>query len=149
MRRVNSWASSSSFRAPALTSNIRRQSMLLRDRRRTQRARSAATRAALAAAARDLFTERGFHGTPAELVVRRAGVTSGALYHHFSDKRALFRAVFDAAERGLAERVAAAARGGLDPRDPLERGVVGDPRAGRQPDVPPILLPDRPLVPRR
>ncbi len=120
--------------------------MLLRDRRRTQRERSAATRAALAAAARDLFTERGFHGTPAELVVRRAGVTSGALYHHFSDKRALFRAVFDAAERGLAERVAAAARGGLDPWDRLERGVVEYLRACGEPDVRRIVLQDGPSV---
>ncbi|HEY7199356.1 MAG TPA: helix-turn-helix domain-containing protein [Candidatus Dormibacteraeota bacterium] len=114
--------------------------------RRTQRERSDTTRAALVGAATELFAERGFHGTPAELVVRRAGVSSGALYHHFGDKRGLFRAAFEAVERGLADRVAASARAGTDPWQRLERGVAAYLRACGEPAVRRIVLLDGPSV---
>jgi AcrR family transcriptional regulator len=120
--------------------------MLIGRQRRTQRQRSDATRAALVAAATELFAERGFHGTPAELVVGRAGVTSGALYHHFGDKRGLFRSVLDAVERRLADRVAAAARSGADPWQRLQLGVDEYLRACSEPEVRRIVLVDGPSV---
>jgi len=52
------------------------------------------TRASLLSVARTLFAEAGYAGTSTEEVVQRAGVTRGALYHHFRDKRELFEAVF-------------------------------------------------------
>lgn len=52
------------------------------------------TRASLLSVARSLFAELGYAGTSTEEVVQRAGVTRGALYHHFRDKRELFEAVF-------------------------------------------------------
>lgn len=52
------------------------------------------TRATLVSVARTLFAEAGYAGTSTEEVVQRAGVTRGALYHHFRDKRELFEAVF-------------------------------------------------------
>jgi AcrR family transcriptional regulator len=113
---------------------------------RTQRQRSDATRAALVAAARGLFGERGFHATPAEDIVTRAGVTSGALYHHFRDKRDLFRSALDAAERALAERVARAASSGRDPWERLERGVDEYLRACGEREVRRIILLDGPSV---
>jgi AcrR family transcriptional regulator len=76
---------------------------------------AAGTRQAIVAAARDLFTERGFSGTATTEVVARAGVTRGALYHHFSDKTDLFRAVFRDLERELNEYVLARARAERDP----------------------------------
>ncbi len=51
--------------------------------KRTQAERSAATRAALVAAARPLFASRGYAGVATEELVRAAGVTRGALYHLF------------------------------------------------------------------
>lgn len=114
--------------------------------RRTQRERSAATTAALISSARRLFAERGFHATPAEAVTKDAGVTSGALYHHFRDKQKLFRAVFDAVESSLAERVAAAAATATDPWDRLERGVEEYLCAVQEPDVRRIVLVDGPSV---
>src|SRR5215831_12693449 len=146
IRRVNSCAARRSFSRETLIDNIRRQSMLSKQPRRTQRERSDATRAALVAAATALFAERGFHGTPAELVVGRAGLTSGALYHHFGDKRALFRTVLDAVERRLADRVAAAARTGADPWQRLELGVDEYLRACAEPEVRRIVLVDGPSV---
>jgi len=120
--------------------------MLSANPRRTQRERSGATRSALTAAATALFAERGFHGTPAELVVRRAGVTSGALYHHFGDKRGLFRAALEAVEADLAKRVATAAAAGGDPWERLELGVAEYLRACGEPTVRRIVLLDGPSV---
>ena len=75
--------------------------------RRTQAERSEATRDALIAAARRLFAERGYDGVGTEEIVRAAGVTRGALYHHFGGKRELFEAVYEQIEAELAERIAA------------------------------------------
>ncbi len=56
------------------------------------------TRRALLDTARQLFAENGFAGTRTEDVVQRAGLTRGALYHHFRDKEDLFRAVHEEVE---------------------------------------------------
>ena len=53
------------------------------------------TRRALLDTARTIFTTQGYAATTTEEIVRRAGVTRGALYYHFRDKAALFEAVFD------------------------------------------------------
>ena len=53
------------------------------------------TRQSLIAAARDLFATKGFQATLTEEIVRNAGLTRGALYHHFRDKEDLFLAVFE------------------------------------------------------
>ena len=52
------------------------------------------TRSSIVGAAHDLFTTKGFADTSTAEVVDAAGVTRGALYHHFADKTALFLAVF-------------------------------------------------------
>jgi len=75
--------------------------------KRTQADRTATTRAALVAAARRLFTERGFAGVGAEEIARAAGVTRGALYHQFDGKLELFAAVFEQVEAEIAERIGA------------------------------------------
>jgi AcrR family transcriptional regulator len=78
--------------------------------RRTQAQRRATTRRALLEAARSLFAERGYHGAAAEEIVRRAGLTRGALYHHFEDKKDLFRAVVEEMEGEIDEKVEEAER---------------------------------------
>src|SRR3954452_3680028 len=78
--------------------------------RRTQAQRRASTRRALLDAARSLFAEKGYHGAAAEEIVRRAGLTRGALYHHFEDKRDLFRVVVDEMEGEIDEEIEAAER---------------------------------------
>jgi len=84
--------------------------------RRTQAERREATRAALIAAGRDLFAVRGYEAVSAEEIVAAAGVTRGALYHHFDGKRGLFAAVFEAIE---AELVAKFDFEEIGARDPL------------------------------
>ncbi|UGU07926.1 TetR family transcriptional regulator [Mycobacterium intracellulare subsp. intracellulare] len=85
--------------------------------RRTQAERAAGTREALVAAARPLFASLGFADASLETIVRNAGVTRGALYHHFADKTELFAAVFEQVEGEMAARMgdAVAAAGHGDP----------------------------------
>src|SRR3569623_1502461 len=76
-------------------------------RRRSQTERTEATRAALIAAGRDLFAERGYDDVGAEEIVRAAGLTRGALYHHFpSGKPGLLEAIYERLEAESTERVA-------------------------------------------
>lgn len=63
------------------------------------------TRSALIAVARRLFAERGYAATATEEVVQQAGVTRGALYHHFRDKQDLFEAVFIDIQEELRPRI--------------------------------------------
>ncbi|MFN8152022.1 MAG: TetR/AcrR family transcriptional regulator [Solirubrobacterales bacterium] len=84
---------------------------------RTQRERRETTRAALVAAGRKLFARDGFDGVSSEALVAEAGVTRGALYHHFDGKRGLFAAVFEEIEAEFASRFDL---GGLDSSQPLD-----------------------------
>ncbi|MGA7671357.1 MAG: TetR/AcrR family transcriptional regulator [Nitrolancea sp.] len=73
--------------------------------RRTQAERRAQTRAALIEAARTLFGKRGYADVSLEEIVRAAGVTRGALYHHFEDKQDLFRVIVHAIEGEIDESI--------------------------------------------
>jgi AcrR family transcriptional regulator len=77
---------------------------------------AAATRSTLVAIARRLFAENGFHATGVSELVAAAGMTRGALYHHFADKEDLFEAVF----RDVAAELFGAAADRV-------RGIHGDP----------------------
>jgi AcrR family transcriptional regulator len=117
--------------------------------RRTKHAeRSEATRAALVAAARPLFAERGFAGVGTEEIVRAAGVTRGALYHQFTDKRELFAAVFEQVEAEVTLRTAraAVASGAADPLAVLRVGAAAWLDACSEPEVQRIILLDGPAV---
>ena len=110
--------------------------------------RSEQTRAALVAAARDLFLEHGYANVPTEDVVRRAGVTRGALYHQFARKRDLFLAVFEQVEgefmERLAETVAEAAPG--EPLAALRAGLDATLEATSDPEFARLTLLDAPAV---
>jgi len=85
--------------------------------RRTNEERSRRTRGVLVATARELFEAKGYAGTSIEDVVRQAGVTRGALYHHFPTKQSLFDAVIVDIQDELAARVEEAAGADGDPWD--------------------------------
>src|SRR5947199_9014858 len=101
--------------------------------RGTRRAdQSQATREALIAAAHGLFAEKGFAGVATEEIVRAAGVTRGALYHHFDGKRELFAAVYEDVERQLVEQIAASAVAtATDPLQALNAGAQAFLEIGR------------------
>lgn len=116
--------------------------------RRTQAERTAATRAALIAAARTLFADHGYADVGTQAIVEAAGVTRGALYHQFGDKRGLFEAVFDAVEEetisGAAQAVLAA--GDLDPVDTMLLAVDSFMEAIAAPGITRITMIDAPAV---
>ena len=105
-----------------------------------------ATRTALSAAARQLFTERGFAATSTTEIVERAGVTRGALYHHFAAKDDLFRAVFEQLEGEVTRRVAEEALTSADPLEQLRRGTRAYLDACIDPAVQRVVLLDGPSV---
>ena len=108
---------------------------------------SQATREALINAAHGLFAEKGFVGVATEEIVRAAGVTRGALYHHFDGKRELFAAVYEDVERQLVERIAASAMASAgDPMEALRTGAEAFLDACEDPAVQRIALLDAPSV---
>lgn len=90
--------------------------------RRSQADRRAETRAKLMAAARALFIETSFAETATPEIVRRAGVTRGALYHHFDDKTDLFRALAAQEAQAISDHIDLETR---DVSDPEQAMVVG------------------------
>ena len=77
-------------------------------------AQGRATREQLIEVATVLFAERGYEETSIEAVLAAAGVSRGALYHHFGGKDALFEAVLAAVENGVTARLAAEIAGAPD-----------------------------------
>jgi AcrR family transcriptional regulator len=105
-----------------------------------------ATRTALSAAARQLFTERGYAATSTTEIVERAGVTRGALYHHFAAKEDLFRAVFEQLEGEVTRHVAKEALTSADPLERLRRGTRAYLDACIDPAVQRVVLLEGPSV---
>jgi AcrR family transcriptional regulator len=116
--------------------------------RRTQEQRSSDTREALIAAARGLFTERGYEAVGTEEIVRAAGVTRGALYHHFGDKASLLDAVYNRIEAESTERVARVVLGSdlHSPLEAMKAGVEAFLDECARPELRQVALHDAPAV---
>ena len=82
----------------------------------------AQTRAALVGAGRELFGTKGFAATSVDDIARAARVTTGALYHHFPNKAAVFEAVF---EQVHADMMAATAEAADATGDPVAQMAAG------------------------
>jgi AcrR family transcriptional regulator len=111
----------------------------------TQAERAGATRTKLLAVARKLFASRGYAATSLDDLVRRAGMTKGAFYHHFPTKEAIFRAVFEETEAQLVAAAHARSHG----RDAVERfrnGCHAFLEACLDPAVQRIVMTDGPAV---
>jgi AcrR family transcriptional regulator len=104
------------------------------------------TQAALVAAGRRLFGRNGFTATSVEDLARDAQVTTGALYHHFQNKTALFETVFVEVHAELLEASARAADGAPSDLESLARGFEAYLDAVTEPDVQRILITDGPAV---
>lgn len=114
--------------------------------RRTNEARTAATRTALIAAARALFVDKGYAETGTPEIVAAAGVTRGALYHHFADKADLFRAVVTAEAAAVAAAIERAADTDGSPRHALIEGAGAYFAAMTEPGRARLLLLDGPAI---
>lgn len=114
--------------------------------RRSNRERSETMRAELIAAARRLFTERTYAETSTPDIVAAAGVTRGALYHHFADKQALFRAVVEAEAQAVAREIETATPPDMPAARQLADGAAAYLRAMAAPGRTRLLLLDGPAV---
>lgn len=108
--------------------------------------RSGRTRAALVAAGRACFVERGFAGTGTPEIATRAGLTRGALYHHFADKRALLEAVIEAEHAAVAAEIEAGAGPATDALAALKAGAVAYLGAMRAPGRVVLMLVEGPAA---
>lgn len=113
---------------------------------RTKAAQREATTQQLIQVGRELFAAHGYAATSTEEIVRHAGVTRGALYHHFSGKEALFAAVLAAVQRDVAARVSAAAEQENEPWEQLQVGCRAFLAASLDPEVQQIMLIDGPAI---
>jgi AcrR family transcriptional regulator len=108
--------------------------------------RGEGTRSDLVRVARELFAERGYAAVGTEEIVRRASLTRGALYHHFENKKDLFRAVHEEMERDLVQSIGDRIAGIEDPWKLLVTGVRAFLDACTDPALRRIALLDAPAV---
>ncbi|WP_295987494.1 TetR/AcrR family transcriptional regulator [uncultured Variovorax sp.] len=113
---------------------------------RTNRERTETTRLALLEAARALFVGKGYGDTSTPEIAAAAGITRGALYHHFEDKRDLFRQVLQRESQAVAADIEAAAPEQLSPREALLEGSKAYLNAMTAPGRTRLLLIDGPAV---
>lgn len=105
-----------------------------------------ATIARLVEVGRELFTRAGYAQTATEDIVRAAGVTRGALYHHFSGKEGLFKAVLESIQADVGQRIEQDATVTDDLWEQLLIGCRTFLAASTEPDVQRIMLIDAPAV---
>jgi AcrR family transcriptional regulator len=103
-------------------------------------------RDALIAAGRELFIGRGYAETSTPEIVAAANVTRGALYHHFEDKAALFRAVIVAESERVAEQINTATQDCTSAAEALNTGTDAYLDAMIEPGRTRLLLVDGPAV---
>lgn len=104
------------------------------------------TKQALLRESRRLFARRGYGAVGLPEIVRAAGVTKGALYHHFDSKSDLFRAVLEQVQQEVAERVVATAEMHDDLWQQLIAGCEAFLSASTGPEIQRIMLVDGPAV---
>lgn len=111
---------------------------------------AASTQAALRRAGRKLFGELGYEATSLGAICAEAGVTTGALYHHFGDKKGLFAAVAEELDESLVQLTAAARnaalRSGADAWQAFMAAIDAFLQAGLSPEGRRIGLTDAPAV---
>jgi AcrR family transcriptional regulator len=105
-----------------------------------------ATRQQIVVVATDLFARHGYEGTSIEAVLAASEVSRGALYHHFASKEALFEAVLERVEQGIAKRIVAAASVGPDAVGRLRAGCLAWLRIAEDQTAQQIALIDAPSV---
>jgi AcrR family transcriptional regulator len=109
-------------------------------------AQGRATRGQLIEVATRLFAEHGYEGTSIEAVLSAAGVSRGALYHHFAGKEALFEAVVSAVSEQVTVELTETVQGCDDPLDAMRTAAVAWIDLAADPVIQRIVLVDAPSV---
>ncbi|MBA8821568.1 helix-turn-helix domain-containing protein [Ochrobactrum sp. GPK 3] len=108
--------------------------------------RTIQTKGRLVAAARSLFARNGYAMTSTDAIIAEAGVTRGALYHHYRDKADLFEAVCRDLAAGAAEAIQIATKDVVNSIEALEKGSMAWIDFMVQPENRRILVVDAPGV---
>jgi AcrR family transcriptional regulator len=106
----------------------------------------AQTRRALIESGRRLFGAKGFAGTSVEDLAREARVTTGALYHHFPNKTALFETVFETVHGEVLEACVDAGTDAPNAVEFIARALEAFLDAVLDPQVQRIVVTDAPAV---
>lgn len=114
--------------------------------RNLNEARSLATRRKLLDVGRKLFADKGFAGVSAEELVAGAGLTRGALYHHFNGKAGLFAGVYEMLQQEMAAAVEKKVAGEPGPWQELTAGIDAYLSACEDPALQRIFFVDGPAV---
>jgi AcrR family transcriptional regulator len=109
-------------------------------------AQGRATRGQLIEVATRLFAEHGYEGTSIEAVLSAAGVSRGALYHHFAGKEALFEAVVSAVSEQVTVELTETVQGCVDPLDAMRTAALAWIDLAADPVIQRVVLVDAPSV---
>ena len=109
-------------------------------------AQGRATRGQLVEVATRLFADHGYEGTSIDAVLSAAGVSRGALYHHFAGKEALFTAVLEALSERITAQLTEVISGCTDPVDAVRTAALGWIDLAGDPVIQRIMLVDAPSV---
>lgn len=109
-------------------------------------AQGRATRGQLIEVATRLFAEHGYEGTSIEAVLSAAGVSRGALYHHFAGKEALFEAVVAAVSDQVTLELTEVVRDCADPIEALRTAALAWISLAADPVIQRVVLVDAPSV---
>ncbi len=107
--------------------------------------RSEATQGRIIAVARDIFAREGFAGASLAEIVKKASVTTGAIYHHYGDKRGLFKAVAESLEQEILDEVGKVPPKS-DPWEAFESGISATLEICARPDIQRIIFQEAPAV---
>jgi AcrR family transcriptional regulator len=109
-------------------------------------AQGRATRGQLIEVATSLFADHGYEGTSIEAVLTAAGVSRGALYHHFAGKEALFTAVLEVLSDRITAQLTEVISGCADPVDAVRAAALSWIDLAGDPVIQRIMLVDAPSV---
>ena len=109
---------------------------------RRTRVEMEATRASLLAAARRMFADSGYANTSMDELTAQAGLTRGALYHHFGDKQGLLAAVVEQIDAETDARLQAISDGATDPWQGFQQRCRAYLDMALEPEVQRIVLRD-------
>jgi AcrR family transcriptional regulator len=115
-------------------------------RRLTNEEWSARTRSALLRAARRYFAAHGYERCSLDAIAAAASMTKGSIYHHYRDKRSLFKAVFVEIEREMVMEINRAAKSCGTHIGAIEKGCEVFLETVLKEDVARIVLTDAPSV---
>lgn len=107
---------------------------------------AAITRQRIVETAQSLFAERGYAETTTAQIARTAGLTDGALFHHFTDKKALFREVVIKLQTEVHRSIYDAAAKAMTVLEGFRLGARESMRATQAPDYQSIVFTEAPAV---